>query len=80
MQNPMGLAPALCDHLTTIKLALQLLERERSLTEKQRALVQVALAATDDVLGEASAPEPRRSAAERAWTTRTQVRSSRSYV
>jgi hypothetical protein len=80
MQNPMGLAPALCDHLTTIKLALQLLERERSLTDKQRALVQVALTATDNVLGEASAPEPRRSAAERAWTTRTQVRPSRSYA
>jgi hypothetical protein len=49
---------ALFNHLTTIKLALELLERDNllerqsPLTHKQQALVQLALDATDDVVAE----------------------------
>jgi hypothetical protein len=49
---------ALVNHLTTIKLALELLERDNllerqsPLTHNQQALVQLALDATDDVVAE----------------------------
>ena len=50
MQNSTILAPSsLLNRLTTINLALELLEREPPLTTKQRALVQLALDAAHDV-------------------------------
>jgi hypothetical protein len=53
MQNCTILAPSsLLNHLTTINLALELLEREPPLTSKQRALVQLALEAAHDVAAE----------------------------
>jgi hypothetical protein len=44
--------PSLLNRLTTIKLALELLEREPPLTGKQRALVELALHAADEVAAE----------------------------
>ena len=41
----------LLNHLTTIKLALELLERESPLSYKQQGLVQLALHAADTLLG-----------------------------
>lgn len=41
----------LLNHLTTIKLALELLEREHPLSSKQQGLVQLALDAADTLLG-----------------------------
>jgi hypothetical protein len=50
MQNRTILAPSsLLNRLTTINLALELLERKPPLTAKQRALVQLALDAAHDV-------------------------------
>ena len=40
----------LLNHLTTIKLALELLERENPLSYKQQGLLQLALDATDTLL------------------------------
>lgn len=47
MPNSTMLAQSLLNHLTTIKLALELLEREHPLSYKQQGLVQLALAAAD---------------------------------
>jgi len=53
MQNNGVLVPSsLLNHLTTIKLALELLERERSLSGKQQGLVQLALDAATEMAGE----------------------------
>ena len=53
MQNNGVLVPSsLLNHLTTIKLALELLERERSLSCKQQGLVQLALDAATEMAGE----------------------------
>ena len=53
MQNNGVLVPSsLLNHLTTIKLALELLERERSLSCKQQGLVQLALDAAAEMAGE----------------------------
>jgi hypothetical protein len=41
---------SLLNHLTTIKLALELLEREPSLSGRQRALLRTALSAADEVV------------------------------
>jgi len=53
MQHGTTLAqPSLINHLTAIKLALQLLERKDPLSRKQQALVQLALNAADAVVEE----------------------------
>jgi hypothetical protein len=53
MQNSTLLMPSsLLNHLTIIKLALELLERESSLTHKQRALIELALTAVDELAAE----------------------------
>ena len=56
MENSMTvMSSSLLNHLTTIKLALELverLERERPLSSDQQTLVQLAREVTDDVLGE----------------------------
>jgi hypothetical protein len=50
MQNSRVLVPSsLLNHLTTIKLALELLERERALSCKQQGLVQLALDAAAEM-------------------------------
>jgi hypothetical protein len=57
MQNSQIFVPSsLLNHLTTIKLALELLERERSLSGKQQGLVQLALDAADAVAVEVISP------------------------
>ena len=53
MQNRTIPAPSsLLNRLTTIKLALELLERDSPLTSKQRDLVQLALNAAHDMAAE----------------------------
>ncbi len=57
MQNSTILAPSsLLNHLTTIKLALELLERDRPLSRKQHALLELALTAADEVVLELPRP------------------------
>jgi hypothetical protein len=57
MQNSTILAQSsLLNHLTTIKLALELLERDRPLSRKQHALLELALTAADEVVLELPRP------------------------